>query len=93
MLYIIRDYSPVTTLVAVVLLPLVLVPTSGVDDVFVSIAAQHQGYLFWAQRLFLAAHLARNLHGYIMYRHVGLSRVANIYAQELWSAPCKRAEF
>ena len=89
MIYVIRDYSPLTTILAMALLPYVLIPTTDRDDIFDSIATEHKVYLIWAQRLFLATHLARAFHGYFMYRHVGLSRVANIHSQELWSAPCK----
>ena len=89
MIYIIRDYSPITTVLAMALLPFVLIPTTDADDVFNSVAVKHEAYIIWAQRLFLAAHLARTFHGYFMYRHVGLSRVANIHSQEFWSAPCK----
>lgn len=93
MIYIIRDYSPMTTVLAMILLPFVLIPSTDANDVFDSIVIKHQAYLFWAQRLFLAAHLVRTFHGYFVYRHVGLSRVANIHSQELWSAPCKQPSF
>lgn len=91
MIYIIRDYSPITTVLAMALLPLVLIPTTAAGDVFDSIAIEHETYLIWAQRLFLVGHLARVFLGYFMYRHVGLSRVANILSQEWWSAPCKQS--
>ena len=95
LIYIIRDYSPVTTVLAMALLPWVLIPpttraTTDADDAFASIAIEHRAYLVWAQRIFLAAYLSRTFHTYFMYRHVGLSRVANIFSQELWSAPCKQ---
>lgn len=82
-----------TTVLAMVLLPFVLIPTNGANDVFHSVAVKHEVHLIWAQRLFLAAHLARTFNGYFMYRHVGLSRVANMHSQELWSAPCKQPRF
>ena len=91
LIYIIRDYSPLTTVLAMALLPWALIPPiSATDDAFDSIAIKHKAYLVWAQRLFLAARLTRTFHTYFMYRHVGLSRVANIFSQELWSAPCKQ---
>ena len=93
MIYVIRDYSPMTTVLAMALLPFVLIPATDANDVFSSIAIEHKAYLIWARRLFLAAHLARTFHGYFMYKHVGLSRVANIHSQELWSAPCKQTTF
>lgn len=92
MLYIIRDYSPITTVLAMLLLPLVLMPTPGADDDFTLIANKQRVFNLWAQTLFLATHLARTLHGYFTYRHLNLSHVANIHSQELWSAPCKQAD-
>ena len=92
LIYIIRDYSPLTTVLAMALLPWVLIPSTGTDandDIFDAMAIEHRAYLVWAQILFLAAYLSRTFHTYFMYRHVGLSRVANLFSQEFWSAPCK----
>lgn len=90
LIYIIRDYSPLTTVLAMALLPWVLIPpTATTRDVFDVIATEHRTYLVWSQRLFLAAYLSRTFHTYFLYRHVGLSRAANFFSQELWSAPCK----
>ena len=75
------------------LLPLALYPTTNTSDLFNSIAVKHEVYLSWAQRVFLATHLARIFHGFFMYWHVGVSRVANIHSQELWSAPCEQPYF
>ena len=93
MSYLIRDYSPITTVFAMVLLPFALMPTTDSYDVFDSIAVKQEAYLIWSQRLFLAAYLIRTSHGYFMYRHIGLSRVANFRSQELWSAPCKQPSY
>ena len=89
LLYIIRDYSVITTVLAMVLLPLVLIPIPGTDDIFDTISAKHEAYLIASWRVFVAAHLARTFHSYFTYRHVGPLRVANIHSQGLWSAPCK----
>lgn len=93
LLYIIRDYSPITTVLAMLLLPLVLIPIGSADDIFNTISAKHEAYLIWSWRVFLAAHLARTFHGYITYQHVGPVHVANIHSQELWSAPCKHSPY
>lgn len=87
----IRDYSPILTTSAMFLLPLVLIPTTDGADVFNSIAVTYKANIKWAQRLFLAAYLARTLLGFFTYRHVGLSRLANFRSQELWTAPCKQS--
>ena len=92
-IYVVRDYSPITTCLAMVLLPLVLIPVWEVDDIFNSIAAKHGPYLVLSRSLFLAAHLARSFHNYLTYRHLDLSLVANIHSQELWSAPWKSMFF
>ncbi|MCJ1230379.1 hypothetical protein MMC12_007052 [Toensbergia leucococca] len=61
MIYIIRDYSPLTTILGMLLLPLVLIPTPGADDDLIAIANKHGLFIFWAQTLFLATHMARTL--------------------------------
>ena len=89
MVYIIRDYSPMTTVLAMALLPLVLIPIPEVNDLFNSIAVKHATYLVVTRRLFLATYLARSIHSYATYRHIDPSHVANVHSMELWSAPCK----
>ena len=78
-----------TTVLAMALLPLVLIPIHKGDDLFNSIAAKHATYLVVTQRLFLATYLARSIHSYATYRHLDPSLMANFYSMELWSAPCK----
>ena len=89
MVYIIRDYSPMTIVLAMAFLPLVLFPTSEVDDIFNSIAAKHGILLVITRRLFLAAYLARSFHSYVTYRHIDPSHAENFHSMELWSAPCE----
>ena len=89
MIYIIRDYSPMTTVLAMALLPLVLIPIYKGDDLFKSIAVKHATYLVLSRRLFLATYLARSIHSYATYRHLDPSLMANFYSMELWSGPCK----
>ena len=93
MVYIIRDYSPMTTVLAMALLPLVLLPMPGVNDLFNSIAVKHATYLIVTRRLFLATHLARSIHKYATYRHIDPSHVANVHSMELCWAPCKPTLF
>lgn len=88
-LYIVRDYSPLTTFLAMFLLPLVLIPTENSDDIANSIATKQGTLLFWTKTLFLTTHLASALRNYFTYRHLDLSLVENLWAQEWWSAPCK----
>lgn len=88
-IYIIRDYSPLTTFLAMLLLPLALIPTANTDDTFNSIATKQGTLLFFTQTLFFTTHLASALRSYFTYRHLDLSLVAKFYAQEWWSAPCE----
>ena len=82
-----------TTVLAMALLPLVLIPMPGVNDLFNSIAVKHATYLVVTRRLFLATHLARSIHNYATYRHIDPSHVANVRSMGLWGAPCNPTLF
>lgn len=84
-----RDYAPLTTFLGMLLLPLVLMPTADTDDTLNFITTNQRMFVFWAQTLFFTTHLASALRRYFTYKHLDLSLVGNVYAQELWSAPCK----
>lgn len=88
-IYMLRDYSPLTTLLSMLLLPLVLFPTFDANDVWSTVSSQKSPYLPWTQRLFLVSHTALAINTYITYHHVGLSQLSNIQAQDFWAAPCK----
>lgn len=87
-IYMLRDYSPLTTLLSMLLLPLVLIPSFDAKDVWSTVSSQNTPYLTWTQRLFLVSHIALAITTYITYHHVGLSRLSNIQAQDFWAAPC-----
>lgn len=87
-IYMLRDYSPLTTLLSMLLLPLVLLPTFDANDVWSTVSLQNSPYLPWAQRLFLVSHTALAISTYITYHHVGLSQLSSIQAQDFWAAPC-----
>ncbi|KAI4251758.1 MAG: hypothetical protein LQ352_004670, partial [Teloschistes flavicans] len=77
MVYVLRDYSPILTVLAMLLLPLALMPsftttttTVDDDDIFHSLATKHKPYLIMTQRLFLATHVAQTLHGHFAYSHL-----------------------
>ena len=89
LIYLIRDYSPLPTFFAMLVLPFVLTPTADLHDIFNSITAKQRILLLWTQTLFFATRLASALRNYLTYRHLDLSLAANLYAQEWWSAPCK----
>ena len=87
-IYMLRDYSPLTTLLSMLLLPLMLLPTFGGDDVWGALWSQNSPYLPWTQRLFLVSHTILAINTYITFHHVGLSQLSNIQAQDFWAAPC-----
>lgn len=87
-IYMLRDYSSLTTLVSMLLLPLVMFPTSDANDVWSVFSSENSAYLPWAQSLFLVSQTALAISTYITYHHVGLSQLKNIQAQDFWVAPC-----
>ncbi|KAL8635555.1 MAG: hypothetical protein Q9228_006964 [Teloschistes exilis] len=89
--YVVRDYSPILTVLAMLFLPLALMPTttSTDGDIFQSIALKHRPYLVMTQKLFFVTHLAQVFHGYYTYYHLDPAVVANTSANGLWSSPCK----
>ena len=88
-IYMLRDYSPLTTLLSMLLLPLMLLPILDGDDVWSTISSQNSPYLPWTQRLFLVSHTTHAINTYITYHHIGLSQLSNIQAQDFWAAPCR----
>lgn len=80
-----REYAPITNVVALILLPVAVIPTRS--DEFALIAAEHDR--FWLRSLFVAAFLAHKLNDYIVYGHVGLPRLASFQSMDIWCAPCK----
>ncbi|KAL9576391.1 MAG: hypothetical protein Q9212_007138, partial [Teloschistes hypoglaucus] len=63
MVYVVRDYSPVLTVLAMLFLPLALMPTTTTEhDIFHSIAVKQKPYLVMTQRLFMATHVAQVFH-------------------------------
>jgi hypothetical protein len=80
-----REYAPVTNILALILLPLAIFPTRS--DGFASIASRPDH--FWLRSIFLAAFLAHKVNDYVVYGHVGLSRLASFQSMDIWCAPCK----
>ena len=82
MLYLLRDYAPMTNVLALALLPIALYPTQADDSVL------EQADSLWLRRTFLVAFIAYKLNHYNVYNHIGLSRVLNFQSNEFWAAPC-----
>lgn len=87
MLYALRDYSPLMTTLALMTLPLALWPTH-LDQIDI-VASKHPRSLLWFRLSFVTTVLLHKINSFIMYKHVGLSRVNNFQSHEVWIAPCK----
>lgn len=87
MLYALRDYSPLTTSLALILLPIALLPTF--PDQSAVISSEHRSSLFWLKLSFVTMFFSRKINNFIMYEHIGLSQMANFQSHWVWIAPCK----
>ena len=87
MLYMLRDYAPVTNILAMILLPIALFPAQ--TDEVATISLAHGSHLYWLRGIFLAAFVANKINACVVYGHIGLSRVWNFQSNEIWAAPCK----
>ena len=82
-----RDYAPITNMASLILLPFAFFPAGSQD--YGSVTSEHHVLWSWLQLLFLAAFLTHKLNDFVLYGHVGLQRVANLQAMDIWCAPCK----
>ena len=85
MRYVLRDFSPMAITLTMLALSLAIffVPQDGV-----AIAVNgHATSLFWLTRLSIVVWIAQKIETWVLYRHVGLARVANFQSQEVWTAP------
>lgn len=87
MLYALRDYSPLMTSLALMLLPIALLPTR--PDQLAVIVSEHRSNLLSLKLSFVTMFLFHKINSLIMYNHIGLSKVTNFQSQEVWIAPCK----
>jgi uncharacterized membrane protein len=86
-LYMLRDYAPVTNILAMILLPIALYPVQAQDSI--AISHEHERQLFWLRRLYFVVFAAKKMNTWTVYGHIGLSRVWNFQSNEVWAAPCK----
>ena len=85
----VRDFSSVTTIFAMAMMPLALIISTNAVDALDPLYNQHRSYVYWSQRLFLASYIIKVVSTYLTYHHIGLTQLSNFLAQELWIAPCK----
>ena len=88
LLYAFRDFAPLTNILALLVLPLALLPSAPTDE-FSTISLSRPISLSLLRRLFLLAFVANKVHYFVVYNHVGISRVWNFQSNEIWAAPCK----
>lgn len=86
MLYVLRDFSPLGITLAMIALPLAIL--SFPHDSFADLIHENATSLLWLRRLAVISWLAQKINTWIVYRHIGLARVANFQSQEVWTAPC-----
>ena len=79
-----RDYAPMTNVLALILLPMALFPVAS--DEFDAISSNYD--LFWLRTIFLIAFMAQKINDYIVYGHVGLRGLASYRSMDIWCAPC-----
>lgn len=86
MLYVLRDFSPLGITLAMLGLPLAVALFP--QDQCTRIAHEYAGSLSVLRTLSVASWASRMINTWLLYRHVGLGRVANFQSQEVWTAPC-----
>ena len=86
LLYAFRDYAPVTDILALLVIPLALLPLRKSEHSNVYLDYQHP--LRTMQYLYFAAFVANKAYYFIAYNHIGMSRVWNFQSNEIWAAPC-----
>jgi hypothetical protein len=79
-----REYAPITNVLALILLPLAMLPHR--PDEFARLTSQ-EGYK-WIWGLFLASFVVRKVNNYVLYGHVGLREVLNFQSLDIWCSPC-----
>lgn len=84
-----RDYSPVTNVLALILLPIAIYPIPNSE--LVGLASVYD--TSWLRSLFLVAFLAHKVNNYVMYGHIGSRRLASFQSMDIYCAPCKSIPF
>jgi hypothetical protein len=84
-LHVLREYSSITNVFALIALPLALYPTA--TDPFAAISSQSD--LRWLYSFFTVYWTAQKLNNYLQYHHIGVRKVYSFQSNELWFAPRK----
>lgn len=86
MLYALRDFAPLGTTIAMVALPLAVHRTtkSGSNHVLI----EYERDIYWVKSLYILFWVVQKISNWVLYRHIGLVRVANFQSHEIWTAPC-----
>lgn len=84
-LWALREYAPLTNVLALILLPLALL--SYKQDEVTQATLKRSSCWTWSS--FLVYLFAKKVNNYILYGHVGLRRVMNFQSLDIWGSPCK----
>ncbi|KAL8743197.1 MAG: hypothetical protein Q9190_004432, partial [Brigantiaea leucoxantha] len=86
MLYVLRDYAPITNMLAMVLLPIAIAPITQSGQ-SLNIPPEFRSHCDLLWKLFLISLIAQKLNTWILYHHIGISPVLNFQSNEIWAAP------
>ncbi|KAL8785049.1 MAG: hypothetical protein Q9195_008809 [Heterodermia aff. obscurata] len=82
MLYVLRDFSPLGITIAMLALPLAILLSPPKPE------TNPSSPLPYLKPLATTLFLLQKTTSWLLYRHLGLMRVTNFHAQEVWAAPC-----
>ena len=89
LLYVMRDYAPLTNMLAMAILPLVIYPTNSTKAFVQEVQNSHQPLLCSLRYLLPLSWALNKLFYLIIYNHLSLSHIWNFQSNEIWAAPCK----
>lgn len=84
-LQVLREYSPLTTVMALIIMPLAFY-FSIWHEIIAPLSDTQRHLLRWT---FLASFMATAGNKYVLYRHVGLQKACNFLSTDIWCSPCK----
>ena len=79
-----RDYAPITNILAMLLLPLALWYTQSLDP---TIASTYRSW--WLREAFLVSYFAQKINDHTVWGHLGPYSITGFRALDIWSSPCK----
>ena len=81
---ILKEYTSVPRLVAIILLPIAVFASQSED--MATKGSTNQQDRSWLRLLFLSAYLSQKINTHILYSHVGLRALSNMQSNRIWGA-------